>query len=77
MELIDSLRIHKEELDELQKSKEQLTRFIARTSNEKELNEILIKEKVDQIQKNNHLIREVRISSAIIEFTPILRLVEG
>lgn len=59
LDLIDSLRSHKEQLDEYQRNKEQLTRLIARTGNEKELNEILIKEKVEQIQKNNHIIKQV------------------
>ncbi len=61
VELIESLRNYKEGLDELQKSKEHLTRFIATTNNDKELNEILIKEKVEQIQKQNNIIREVKL----------------
>ncbi len=59
VDLIDSLRIYKQDLDELQKTKEHLTRLIATTSNDKEMNEILIKEKVEQIQKQNNIIKEV------------------
>ena len=62
VELMESLRVYKERLDEFQKTKDQLTKFIARTDNDKELNEILIKEKVDQIQKQNNTIREVKPS---------------
>lgn len=58
--LIDSLRIHKHELDELQKSKEQFSKLIATTSNDKELHEVLIKEKLEQVQKQHNSIREVR-----------------
>lgn len=57
--LIDSLRVHKQHLDELKKLEEHLSRQIASSSNEKELNEILIKEKLEQIQKQNHQIKEV------------------
>ncbi len=59
VDLIDSLQIYKQDLDELQKIKEHLTRLIATTSNDKEMNEILIKEKVEQIQKQNNIIKEV------------------
>lgn len=54
-------------MDEYQRNKEQLTRFIARTNNEKELNEILIKEKLEQIQKNNHLIRQLKEKIQLLE----------
>lgn len=54
-------------MDEYQRTKEQLTRFIARTTNEKELNEILIKEKVEQIQKNNHLIKQLKEKIQLLE----------
>jgi hypothetical protein len=59
VDLIESLHIYKQNLDELQKTKEHLTRLIATSSNDKELNEILIKEKVEQILKQNNIIKEV------------------
>jgi hypothetical protein len=59
VDLIESLHNYKQDLDELQKIKEHLTRLIATSSNDKELNEILIKEKVEQILKQNNIIKEV------------------
>jgi len=61
VDLIESLHNYKQDLDELQKIKEHLTRLIATSSNDKELNEILIKEKVEQILKQNNIIKEVKI----------------
>jgi len=61
VDLIESLHNYKQDLDELKKTKENLTRLIATTSNDKELNEILIKEKVEQIQKQNNRIKEVNL----------------
>ncbi|CAF4416293.1 unnamed protein product, partial [Adineta steineri] len=57
-ELIDSIRKHKHEFDILQKEKDQLKKLISSTSGDKELNDILIKEKVEQIQKQNNTIKE-------------------
>lgn len=57
--MIESLRQLKDQMDELKKSDEFLQRQIAQNRNEKELNEILIKEKLEQIQKQAHQLREV------------------
>jgi len=59
--LIESIRIYKQEFDVLQKTKEQLTKLISNASGNKELNEILIKEKIEQVQKQNNTIKEVNI----------------
>ncbi|CAF1638943.1 unnamed protein product, partial [Didymodactylos carnosus] len=60
--LTESVRIFKTELDELQKMKEILLRQNANMNSEKELNELLVKEKVEQSQKQNKSIKEVYIS---------------
>jgi len=67
VELIDTLRSHKQELDEFQKLKDYLSRLIATTNNEKELNEILIKEKVEQILKQNNQIKEFKDKIQLLE----------
>ncbi|CAF3663922.1 unnamed protein product [Rotaria sp. Silwood1] len=67
VDLIDTLRMYKQELDEYQKAKEQLSRLIATTSNDKELNEILIKEKIEQVQKQNNLIKELKEKIQLLE----------
>ncbi|CAF2187098.1 unnamed protein product [Rotaria magnacalcarata] len=67
IELIESLRTRKQEMDELQRLKEQLLRLIANTSNDKELNEILIKEKLEQVHKQNNVIRELKEKIQILE----------
>lgn len=58
--LIEAIRVYKQEFDQLQKTKDQLSKLISRASGDKELNEILIKEKVEQIQRQNNTIKEVR-----------------
>ena len=44
-----------------------LTRLIATTSNDKELNEILIKDKIEQIQKQNNIIKELKEKIHLLE----------
>ncbi|CAF3925728.1 unnamed protein product, partial [Adineta steineri] len=66
-ELIDSIRKHKHEFDILQKEKDQLKKLISSTSGDKELNDILIKEKVEQIQKQNNTIKELKEKIQLLE----------
>ena len=66
-QLIESLRQLKEQLDEMKKFEDFLHRQIAQNRNEKELNEILIKEKLEQIQKQTHQIRELKEKIRLLE----------
>ena len=59
MDLVESLRIYKRELDSLQKTREQLTKQATAIMNDKEMNDHLIKEKIEQVQQQNKLIKEV------------------
>ncbi|CAF4712165.1 unnamed protein product, partial [Rotaria socialis] len=60
VDLIESLRIYKKELDDLQKSKEQLRKQATVILSDKEMNDLLIKEKIEEVQKNNKLIKELK-----------------
>ena len=59
--MIETLRQNKQQLDELKRMEQELNRQIASQGNEKELNEILIKEKLEQIHKQNHTMKQVRL----------------
>jgi hypothetical protein len=59
-QLIDTIRAYKQQVDEFKKFEEQINRQIAAGRNEKELNEILVKDKLEQIQKQNQLIQQAR-----------------
>lgn len=52
--------MYKEELNDLQQLKEQLTKQATIITSDKELNDLLIKEKINQVQKQNKLIKEVK-----------------
>ncbi|CAF1658728.1 unnamed protein product, partial [Didymodactylos carnosus] len=65
--LTESVRIFKTELDELQKMKEILLRQNANMNSEKELNELLVKEKVEQSQKQNKSIKELKDKVQFLE----------
>ncbi len=60
VDLTESLRIYKRELDNLQKTKEQLTKQATTIMSDKEMNDVLIKEKIEQVQKQNKSIKEVK-----------------
>ncbi|CAF4056388.1 unnamed protein product, partial [Rotaria magnacalcarata] len=60
VDLIESLRIYKKELDDLQKSKEQLRKQATLILSDKEMNDLLIKEKIEEAQKNSKLIKELK-----------------
>ena len=60
IELKDALRVHQQQMNELKKVDEQLARYLINGSNDKELNERLIQEKLEQIEKQTHSIDEVR-----------------
>jgi hypothetical protein len=60
VDLVKSLEIYKQELDDLQQLKEQLSKQAMIITDDKEINDLLIKEKVEQVQKQNKLIKEVR-----------------
>jgi len=60
VDLTESLRIYKRELDNLQKIKEQLTKQATTIMSDKEMNDVLIKEKIEQVQKQNKSIKEVK-----------------
>ncbi len=60
VDLNESLRIYQQELDALQKSKEQLTKQATSILSDKEMNDHLIKEKIEQVQKQNKSIKEVK-----------------
>ncbi|UJR14692.1 hypothetical protein I4U23_001685 [Adineta vaga] len=66
-ELIETIRVYQQEFLRLQKTKDQLTRLISRASGDKELNEILIKEKVEQIQKQDQTIKELKEKIQLLE----------
>jgi hypothetical protein len=58
--LNESLRIYKRELDNLQKSKEQLKKQAITITSDKELNDLLIKEKIEQVQKQTKTIKDLK-----------------
>ena len=58
--LTESLRIYKQELDSLQKTREQLTKQATSIVNDKEMNDSLIQEKIKEVQKNKKIIKEVK-----------------
>ncbi len=66
VDLNESLRIYQQELDALQKSKEQLTKQATSILSDKEMNDHLIKEKIEQVQKQNKSIKEVKPMKPII-----------
>lgn len=48
-------------MNNLQKLKEQLTKQATSILSDKEMNDLLIKEKIEEVQKNNKLIKEVKL----------------
>jgi len=60
VDLVESLRIYKRELESLKKSKEQLSKQISTVLNDKEINDSLVKEKIETVQNQNKLIKEVK-----------------
>jgi hypothetical protein len=60
IDLTESLRIYKREFDSLQKTKEQLTKQATTIMSDKEMNDLLIRDKIEQVQKQNKLIKEVK-----------------
>lgn len=60
VDLIESLRIYKREFEQLQKSKEKLTKELTQISNDRQLNEHLIKEKIEQVQQQRKTIKDAK-----------------
>ena len=56
---MESLRIYKRELEHLENSKEQMNRQLATITSDREMNAELIKDKIEQVQKQRKTIREV------------------
>ncbi|CAF0959226.1 unnamed protein product [Rotaria sordida] len=69
VDLIESLRIYKRELDALQKLKEQLRKQATTILSDKEMNDSLIKEKIEEVQKNNKLIKELKEKVQYLEIS--------
>ncbi|CAF3772511.1 unnamed protein product [Rotaria sp. Silwood1] len=69
VDLIESLRIYKQELDNLQILKEQLRKQATTILGDKEMNDILIKEKIEEVQKNNKLIKELKEKVQYLELS--------
>ena len=61
VDLTESLRIYKRELDNLEKGKEQLNKQVTAIMSDKEMNDLLVKEKIEQVQKQNQTIKEVKV----------------
>ena len=59
VDLTESLRIYKRELDNLEKGKEQLNKQVTSIMSDKEMNDLLVKDKIEQAQKQNQTIKEV------------------
>lgn len=60
VDLHESIRIYKREIEQLENSREQLSKFFNSINNDRQMNDALMKEKVEQVQKNRTVIKEVR-----------------
>lgn len=60
VDLVESLRIYKQEINNLQKTKQQLTKQATTILNDKEMNEMLMREKIEQVQKQNKSIKQLK-----------------
>lgn len=56
---MESLRIYKRELDQLENSKEQKNKQLATITSDREMNADLMKDKIEQVQKQRKTIKEV------------------
>ena len=60
VDLIESLRIYKREFEQLQNSKDKLTKEFSSITNDREINDHLVKEKIEKVQRQQKTIKEVR-----------------
>ena len=60
VDLIKSRHIYQQELEDLQQLKEQLAKQATVVIGDKDVNDVLMKEKIEQVQQQNKLIKEVR-----------------
>ena len=56
---MESLRIYKRELDQLENSKEQKNKQLTTITSDREMNADLMKDKIEQVQKQRKTIKEV------------------
>ncbi|UJR32056.1 hypothetical protein I4U23_019524 [Adineta vaga] len=72
--LIKSLHIYKQELADLQQMREQLIKQASIVTDDKDINDTLMKEKVEQVQKRNKKIKELKekIQSLEISLTQFI-----
>jgi hypothetical protein len=77
VDLDESLRIYKQEIDNLRKIKAQLTKQATTIMSDKEMNDNLIKDKIEQAQKQTKLIKEVKkkpeINRKILSFIVLVK----
>ncbi|CAF4412098.1 unnamed protein product [Rotaria sp. Silwood2] len=69
VDLIESLRIYKQELNNLQTLKEQLKKQATLILSDKEMNDLLMKEKIEEVQKKNKLIKELKEKVQCLELS--------
>ena len=61
IDLVESLRIYKQELEHLQQSKDQSIKQYATMVDDRTLNGSLVREKIELVQKQTHTIQQVTV----------------